>query len=182
MSTTDQEWVQKEIQGFCEGIMERGDWTEFHINIGKQYAVKLSTKLPEVIEAGRAAGKEQAIWRFGEADGADNPHRPGTKYKNRRLSGVEVGGQLTMSDTGSSSSGGGGGRGGGGGAHSPEERRSIEKQTILKAMIPLPPEDRKRGRLVAGRAPVRHLDDGEQAQGAADRAATCGGPGRSARP
>lgn len=84
----------KTITGRCAEISERGEWTTFHIDVGSQYPVKLSTKLDPLVELGRAASKDggQFEWTFNESDGNENPHRPGTFYKNRYLSAVEPAG------------------------------------------------------------------------------------------
>lgn len=104
-------------------------WHEFHIDIGKQYPVKIDTKLPELIEQGRGAGREKAVWTYKQQNGAPNPKRPGEFFKNRRFQSVEVGGQITITDApkpGASS-----------GAGSPDADRnsSIERQVIIKAAM-----------------------------------------------
>lgn len=120
----------KQIKGFCQGEVPNGDWSEFHINIGRQYPVKLSTKQDDVKALARAAGRNDAVWTFSESDGNPNPHKPGTFFKNRWLSKVEVGGVLdpTLSPQPS---------GGSAPAVSGDERVSIERQTIIKAVVPL---------------------------------------------
>jgi hypothetical protein len=77
--------------GACAEISERGEWTTFHIDVGSQYPVKLSTKLQPVIEVARAASKSGGsfVWAYTESEGAENPHKPGTRYKNRYLTSVE---------------------------------------------------------------------------------------------
>jgi hypothetical protein len=127
-----------QIQGVCEGVMMKGDWQEFHIGIGKQYPVKLSTKQDDIKALAAAAGANVAIWTYTERQGGPNPHRPGEFFKNRYLSNVEVGGTLdpalaaqqTIPSTSTAT---------GGGAHhppSPEGREvSIERQTIVKAVL-----------------------------------------------
>lgn len=84
------------VTGRCAEISERGEWTTFHIDVGRQYPVKLSTKLQPLIELGRAASKAGAEmdWTYSESEGAENPHRPGTRYTNRYLSGVEPAGSV----------------------------------------------------------------------------------------
>jgi hypothetical protein len=88
---------KKAIFGQCEAISppnEQG-WVTFSINIGKQYPVKLSTKVPAVIEQGRAAGMQASTWHYKESQGNPNPHKPGEFYKNRFFESVEVGVQNT---------------------------------------------------------------------------------------
>ncbi len=59
----------KTIGGKCEEISEKNGWTSFAINVGSQYPVRLSTKLPALIEQGRAVGNEYALWTFKESQG-----------------------------------------------------------------------------------------------------------------
>ena len=82
----------KQVTGICTAVTERNGWTEFEIDHGGQYTTKMSTKLQPLIELGRAAKQELAVWTYKESDGAENPNRPGTHYKNRYLEKVEVGG------------------------------------------------------------------------------------------
>ncbi len=91
--------VDKQIEGVCEEISEKNGWTSFAINVGSQYPVRLSTKLPALIEAGRAAGQERAVWKFKESQGGENPNKPGTFYTNRYFDGVEVGGSAMPDPT-----------------------------------------------------------------------------------
>lgn len=78
----------KQIVGVCEEISEKNGWTAFAINVGSQYPVRLSTKLPALIEQGRAVGQQQAVWTFKESQGGENPNKPGTFYTNRYFDGV----------------------------------------------------------------------------------------------
>lgn len=120
----------KQIEGVCEEISEKNGWTSFAINVGSQYPVRLSTKLPALIEQGRAAGQQRAVWTFKETQGGENPNKPGTFYTNRYLDHVEVGGTVQAGSSGSRSSGA---------STSDETRSSIERQTIVKAAISLYP-------------------------------------------
>ena len=86
------ESVDKQIEGVCEEISEKNGWTAFHINVGSQYPVRLSTKLPALIEKGRAVGQQHAVWSFKESQGGENPNKPGSFYTNRYFDDVEVGG------------------------------------------------------------------------------------------
>jgi hypothetical protein len=81
----------KTITGRCEEVSEKNGWTTFSVDVGTQYPVRLSTKLEPLIELGRAAVKDGGVfvWTFKESQGGENPHRPGTHYINRYLSGVE---------------------------------------------------------------------------------------------
>jgi hypothetical protein len=139
--------ITRQIQGVCEGVMQRGDWSEFHINIGRDYPVKLATKKDEVITIARLAGSQVAVWTFEEKEGNPNPHRPGENFKNRYLSNVQVGGQLDPALSQRSAPAGqtsmaaapGGGVSGTG---MPDDRgASIERQTIVKAAISLFPHE-----------------------------------------
>lgn len=123
------EAVFKQVQGVCEGVMLKGDWHEFHINVGRQYPVKLSTKQPDIVAIANAAGQNMAVWTYKETEGAPNPHRPGENFKNRYLSKIEVGGVLAQQPQASTAGGSHGGK-------SPDERQSIERQTVAKAAIP----------------------------------------------
>jgi hypothetical protein len=129
-----------QIEGVCGGVMMKGDWQEFHIDIGKQYPVKLASKHDDVKAAVAAAGAQKAVWTYTQRDGNPNPHRPGEFFKNRYLSTVEVGGTLDpalASEQGSSTTQGA--------THlpGPEGReRSIERQTIIKAAIFAFPKDK----------------------------------------
>lgn len=123
----------KQIQGVCSEISEKNDWTTFLIDVGTQYPVRLNTKLPVLIEQGRAARGQQAVWTYKESQGNPNPNRPGSFYMNRYLERVEVGGQMTIQSSPS-----------GGTAQAAPVRdqgtnRSIERQTIIKAMVPIYP-------------------------------------------
>jgi hypothetical protein len=82
----------KQIEGVCEEISEKNGWTAFAINVGSQYPIRISTKLPALIEQGRAAGQQRAVWTFKETQGGENPNKPGTFYTNRYFESVEVGG------------------------------------------------------------------------------------------
>ncbi len=128
------EAVKVQYEGFCEEISEKNGWTTFAINVGTTYPVRLSSKLPALIEQGRAAGQSRAVWSAKESDGAENPNKPGTRYRNRYLDGVEVGGTVKPDTSGFGSAMAAV-------KHStPDETRgSIERQTIVKAAMPLYP-------------------------------------------
>ena len=87
--------VTKQIEGVCEEISEKNGWTSFAINVGSNYPVRLSTKLPALIDKGRAVGQQNAVWTFKESQGGENPNKPGTFYTNRYFDDVEVGGMMT---------------------------------------------------------------------------------------
>ena len=127
------EAVKKQIEGVCEEISEKNGWTAFSINVGSTYPVRLSTKLPALVDEGRAAGQQRAVWSFSESEGAENPNKPGTNYINRRLEKVEVGGSVTQQASSSPSRNGGT-------STNDETRSSIERQTIVKAAMPLYPD------------------------------------------
>lgn len=132
------EAVKKQAQGPCEEISEKAGWVTFNINVGRQYPLKLSTKLEALVAAGRAAGQNVAVWTYSESEGQDNPNKPGTKYINRRLEKVEVGGALDPALAAASTSGSNTGTGTSGspaGGRSGDERVSIERQTMIKAVM-----------------------------------------------
>lgn len=129
-----------QVKGICEAVMMRGDWQEYHINIGRQHPVKLSTKQEDVKLLAAAAGQAEAVWTYTERDGNPNPHQPGKFYKNRYLSNVVVGGELdpNLAAPPAAQQSGGGQRSGG--SPSPEGREtSIERQVLVKAVIGLYP-------------------------------------------
>lgn len=121
---------KKQIQGKCDEISEKNGWTQFSIDVGTKYPVRLSTKLPALVEQGRAAGSNDAVWSYTETQGGENPNKPGTYYTNRYLEGVEVGGTADPAAAPSSPSPS---RNGGGRPASTD--RSIERQVILKEMV-----------------------------------------------
>lgn len=88
------EAVTKQIKGVCEEISERGEWTTFSVDVGSQYPVKLSTKLQPLIELGRAARGQEAVWTFKEQESDKINEHSGKPYINRYLDKVEVGGAL----------------------------------------------------------------------------------------
>jgi len=88
----DTEAVTKTITGQCVEIAEKNGWTSFSVDVGTQYPVRLSTKLDAIIQAGRAAGSDVAVWTFKESQGRENPNKPGTYFQNRYLDKVETGG------------------------------------------------------------------------------------------
>lgn len=120
--------VTKQIEGVCEEISEKNGWTSFAINVGSQYPVRLSTKLPALIEQGRAVGQQRAVWTFKETQGGENPNKPGTHYTNRYFDSVEVGGAVTPSW---------GGAAGTPPTHAPlppgDKDRAITRMAVLKA-------------------------------------------------
>lgn len=122
--------------GKCTGEMvKQNDWSEFHIDIGRQYPIKLETKLPSLKDEARAQiGVDGVVWTYDESDGAPNPNRPGTFYKNRRLH--SVGGQIDANLAPKAAAGGsqpGPTPPPSGGARD----ESIERQVIVKAVLPL---------------------------------------------
>lgn len=121
----------KTIVGVCEEVSEKNGWTAFHINVGTQYPVKLSTKVAAIIEAARAVGSDTASWTFKESQGSENPNRPGTFYMNRYLDRVEVGDATAVADSGSVP------QRAPEGTHAPlpigDRERSIVRQACLKA-------------------------------------------------
>lgn len=136
----------KTIGGKCEEISEKNGWTSFAINVGSTYPVRLSTKLPALIEQGRAVGNEYAFWTFKESQGGENPNKPGTFYTNRYFESVTT--EATASDsegaqTTSVTHTRQGSTWTAGGSTQDETRGSIERQTIVKAAIGLYPVELK---------------------------------------
>jgi hypothetical protein len=130
------------VVGRCKEITEKSGWTQFSIDVGTKYPVRISTKLPDLIAEGRAVGENEAIWKYKESQGNENQNKPGTYYTNRYFSGVELvtdenrelAEQVNASHPVAAS--GGGGRSA---SRDPDERGSIERQTIVKAAMPLYP-------------------------------------------
>lgn len=83
----------KQVVGICREITEKNGWVEFSVDAGTQYPVRLSTKLPALIEQARAVGDALGSWTYKESQGKENPNRPGTFYTNRYLEGVTIGGE-----------------------------------------------------------------------------------------
>ncbi len=129
------EAVKVQYEGVCEEISEKNGWTSFAINVGRQYPVRLSTKLPALIEQGRAAGQDRAVWSAKESQGGENPNKPGTFYTKRYLDGVEVGGTVTAPAASASGSATGSAK-----TQTVDgTRSSIERQVIVKEMVRLYP-------------------------------------------
>ncbi len=134
--------VQK--QGEIVAVLpQKTGFTEIHIQEeGKQYPYKASTKIQAIIDAAQAGLWQQAVMTAKEADsGKPNPNRPGENYINRTAMKVEVGG--TLDPAAANASGGAAptrsSGSGSSGAKSPDERRSIERQVIVKEMVRLYP-------------------------------------------
>lgn len=79
--------MSETITGTCEAVTEKGDWTTFEINVGSQYPVRLSTKVPELVELGRAARGQVMDWTFNAVEGKIN-EKSGKPYINRYFEGV----------------------------------------------------------------------------------------------
>lgn len=133
------EVTQHQIEGVCTGVMSRDEWKEFHIDIGKQYPVKLSSKQPAVKEAAEAAGKQKAVWSYSQRDGKENPHQPGTFFKNRYLESVVVGGTLdpALAQQDQTHQNDGGSTQQQQGPSTDGREQSIERQSLIKAAVPL---------------------------------------------
>lgn len=81
------------VIGTLKGITEKpSGWTTIEVAVpGKDYPVKMDTKLPALIEKARAAGTNVMVWSYSEHDsGTPNPNRPGSNYVNRRFEGVDA--------------------------------------------------------------------------------------------
>lgn len=79
--------MSESIIGTLEAVTEKGDWTTFEINVGTQYPVRLSTKVAELVELGRAAKDGPYEWTFNAVEGNINP-KSGKPYINRYFEGV----------------------------------------------------------------------------------------------
>lgn len=79
--------MSETIVGTLDAVTEKGDWTTFEINVGTQYPIRLSTKMPELIELGRAAKGQEMEWTFNAVEGNVNP-KSGKPYINRYFEGV----------------------------------------------------------------------------------------------
>jgi hypothetical protein len=90
------EAVTKTITGTCAEVSERGDWTTFAIDVGKQYPIKLATKLAPLIELGRAAAKDGGSfdWTYNESESDRINEHTGKPFVNRYLSAVEPAGSV----------------------------------------------------------------------------------------
>ena len=134
------EVVTRQVEGTLAGVNFGSEgWKEYAIDVGRQYPVKLSTKQPDVQQAAEAAHGQKAVWTFTERDGNPNPHKPGTYYKNRYLGSVTVGGTLDPALAGQTASSNAPTGGGNQGGSMPTEGRevSIERQTLVKAVLAL---------------------------------------------
>ncbi len=119
----------KTIGGKCSEISEKNGWTSFSIDVGSQYPVRLSTKLPALIEQGRAVGQEYAYWTFKESQGGENPNKPGTFYTNRYFESVTTD-PSGAADVAASSSG--------------TPRPQAQAASSAPTHAPLPPGDKDR--------------------------------------
>lgn len=154
------EAVRKSTQGVLKDVTIRNGWYGFNVMVpGRQHPVKLETKREDIIaQANAIPAGQMATWTFQESEGNPNPNRPGQNYMNRMLESAIIGGpeaapaaQATQQSfppntgpaaqqqaapaaavpvTTSSWSGN---------DDSPEKRRSIERQTIVKSAMPLYP-------------------------------------------
>jgi hypothetical protein len=126
--------VRKQVTGKCTGLeVSESGWSKFLIDIGTQYPIKLETKLPKLVDEARAMiGGPETVWTFDESDGAPNPNRPGTNYKNRRLH--AIGGQI---DPALAQQSQGAAPGQTPPSASGARDESIERQVIVKAVLPL---------------------------------------------
>lgn len=129
MSTT--EAVMKQAVGSCHSITESNGWTEFSISVdGSQYPLRLSTKLPALIEQARAVGDARSVWTYKASQGKENPNRPGTFYENRYLEKVEIGGgDFPAAGNGASEQRAP--------LHAGDKDRAITRMAVLKAVAEL---------------------------------------------
>ena len=82
---------------FVDGVLEsqtppnQNGFVTFNVAVeGFQYPVRMSTKLPAVIEQVSTVGIDPARWHYVPKQGNENPNKPGTHYVNRGLSKVEL--------------------------------------------------------------------------------------------
>lgn len=142
--------VTKTIVGVCEEISEKNGWTTFHVNAGSKYPVRLSTKLPALIEQGREAGSETAAWTYKEVESDTINENTGKPYVNRYVEKVEVGDHAASApNTGVTSAP----ERPQAGAHDPvaigDKERLIVRQTCLKVA----------GQLFSGLGNVEKVDE-----------------------
>lgn len=96
------EGVEKQVVGQCSAVIEKNnDWVEFEIQVpGKEYPIRVSTKLEHLVKAGREAKGQIATWHYKEVESIDretgetkiNP-KSGKPFLNRYLESVELGAQ-----------------------------------------------------------------------------------------
>lgn len=75
--------------GRCTDIEVKNGWTTFIVDIDERYPLRLSTKLPAVIDAARLAGSNEAEWTYKEQVSDRINENTGRPYINRFLEGVE---------------------------------------------------------------------------------------------
>jgi len=82
--------MAEQISGVCSEVSERGEWVTFHVDVGKQYPVKLATKKAELVELGRAAAKDggEFVWTYNEVESEKINEHTGKPFLNRYLEGV----------------------------------------------------------------------------------------------
>jgi hypothetical protein len=115
----------KTIVGTCGEISEKSGWTAFHVNVpGSNYPYRLNTKLPAIIDKGRAVGSAVATWTFKEQVSEKINDNTGKPYTNRYLNDVEAGAHAPAAGQGP-------------GTHDAlaagDRERSIVRQSSLKA-------------------------------------------------
>jgi hypothetical protein len=116
--------------GHCTETTEKSGWTTFHVDVGEQYPLKLSTKLQPVIDSARLAGSNVAEWTFKEQESDRINENTGRPYINRYLEGVNPAGPpVAVGRTPDTA--------GGRQSHPPvtqgDKDRSITRMAVLKA-------------------------------------------------
>ncbi len=124
------------IRGVCESVEIKSGWHKFNINIGKNFPVALSTKKESLIAQAQAVGERQCDWVFTPKESDKINEHTQKPYVNRWLEEVhEVEFEVTSPAT-----------------HAKHvavkaaavaadpTRGSIERQTIVKAALPLYPD------------------------------------------
>lgn len=84
----------KQAIGPCTEVIQKpgSDWVEFHVmEAGKQYPVRLATKLQPLIELAKVVGSEVATWTYTESESDKINEKSGKPYVNRYLEKVEIG-------------------------------------------------------------------------------------------
>ena len=118
---------------FVDGVLESqtppnaNGFVTFNITVdGKQYPVRVATKLPAVLEQARTVGIDAARWHYTPSQGKENPNKPGTHYVNRALAKVELLSAAETPQNGTTAPAATGG----------SKDSLIVRQTVVKALSP----------------------------------------------
>jgi hypothetical protein len=97
---------QRTVVGTCQAVEQKpgSEWVRFLVEVpGNNYPLRVDTRDPDVIAAGKAVGAGVATWTINEVVSDKINPRNQKPYTNRYLEAVEAGGTLAAA-----SSGGGG--------------------------------------------------------------------------